>query len=263
VAVPLQPTATGPAASGEPRPASTYREFAGPAAAIACTWRGDAGWSRELRLLPDGGTDLAWDGSTIRVARASPVVTWQPVRSRAPSVGVRLRPGWVSPVLGLPAGDLAAVTGLRDIWPPAAAAELEERLAAARDPAAARQVLAAAATGRARVGTGPDPAVVTAARLLGDPGVPVSAVADRVGLSPRQLRRRFAAEVGLAPGAFRAVARFQRFRRYLAVRPAGATLADAAAACGYADQAHLAHDCRRLAATTPSRLAAAARTGAG
>jgi AraC-like DNA-binding protein len=265
VAVPLQATAIGPAASGGPPPASTYREYAAPlqARVIACTWRGDAGWSRELRLLPDGCTDLVWDGSSVRVARASPAATWQPVSGRAPSVGVRLRPVWAGPVLGVPASDLAAVTSLRDIWPAGAVRELEERLAAAPGPWAARQILAAAAGRRACVAARPDSVVVAAARLLGDPDVTVSTVAARVGLSARQLRRRFAAEVGLAPRAFQAIARFQRFRRYLVSRPAGASLADAAAACGYADQAHLAHDCRRLAAATPSRLAEAARTGPG
>lgn len=265
VAVPLQATAAGPALAGGPPPASTYREFPAPPQAreIACTWRGDAAWSRELRLLPDGCTDLAWDGSVIRVIRASPAATWQPVSGRAPSVGVRLRPAWARAVLGVPASELAAVTGLRDTWPAGAVRELEDRLAAAPGPGAARLVLAAAAVRRARGGAGPDSVVVAAARLLGDPDSTVSAVAGRVGLSARQLRRRFAAEVGLAPGAFQAIARFQRFRRYLVRRPAGATLADAAAACGYADQAHLAHDCRRLAAATPSRLAAAARTGPG
>lgn len=197
---------------------STYREFPASSQAreIVCTWRGDAAWSRQLRLLPDGCTDLAWDGSMIRAIRASPAATWQPVSGRAPSIGVRLRPAWARAVLGVPVSELAAVTGLRDIWPPAAVRELEDRLAAAPGPGAARQ-----------------------------------------------LRRRFAAEVGLPPGAFQAVARFQRFRRYLVRRPPGATLADAAAACGYADQAHLAHDCRRLAAATPSRLAEAARAGQG
>ena len=264
MAVPLQKTATGAVAGGQP-PVSTYREFPASSQAreIVCTWRGDAAWSRQLRLLPDGCTDLAWDGSMIRAIRASPAATWQPVSGRAPSIGVRLRPASARAVLGVPVSELAAVTGLRDIWPPAAVRELEDRLATAPGSGAARQLLAAAAGGRARGAAGPDSVVVAAARLLGTPDITVSAVAGLVDLSARQLTRRFAAEVGLPPGAFQAVARFQRFRRYLVRRPPGATLADAAAACGYADQAHLAHDCRRLAAATPSRLAEAARAGPG
>jgi transcriptional regulator GlxA family with amidase domain len=73
----------------------------------------------------------------------------------------------------------------------------------------------------------------------------------------RRLRRRFAAAVGYGPKTFERVVRFQRFRA-LARREGGRTLglADLAAACGYADQAHLARECRRLAGLPPAALRA-------
>ena len=50
-----------------------------------------------------------------------------------------------------------------------------------------------------------------------------------------------------------------RFRRFLALGEAGGGgLATLAAVAGYADQAHLNRECRRLAGRTPAELVAAA-----
>ena len=47
--------------------------------------------------------------------------------------------------------------------------------------------------------------------------------------------------------------RLQRFLALARARPA-AGLAELAVAAGYADQAHLGHDCRALASATPGEL---------
>jgi AraC-like DNA-binding protein len=82
--------------------------------------------------------------------------------------------------------------------------------------------------------------------------------AELIGLSARQLRRRFDEHVGLSPVTLRSVLRFQRFLRWaqqdLSER---GSLASAAADFGYTDQPHLARDCRRLAAQTPGSCASA------
>ena len=76
---------------------------------------------------------------------------------------------------------------------------LRERLLEAATPGAAlttvEEVLRSFLTG-----PGPDPAVTAAAGAL-DRGVAVGEVADRLGLLPRTLRRRFTAQVGLTPSA--------------------------------------------------------------
>jgi transcriptional regulator GlxA family with amidase domain len=81
-------------------------------------------------------------------------------------------------------------------------------------------------------------------------------------VSARQLRRRFADAVGLRPGQLRAVLRLQRF---LALAPAASAgeLARLAAEAGYADQAHLARDARRLGGAPPSALLAGGAFAAG
>jgi AraC-like DNA-binding protein len=77
-------------------------------------------------------------------------------------------------------------------------------------------------------------------------------VAARVYLSERQLQRRFVERVGYGPKVFQRVARFQRAARRL--RSDGAGLAGAAAWAGYADQAHLTRESRRLSGLTPREL---------
>ncbi len=70
-----------------------------------------------------------------------------------------------------------------------------------------------------------------------------------MGLSERQLRRRFHAAAGYGP---KTLQRVLRFRRFLA-GPRG-DLARAALEAGYADQPHLTREVARLAGTSPSRL---------
>ncbi|HYY23006.1 MAG TPA: hypothetical protein VE780_14120, partial [Thermoleophilaceae bacterium] len=57
----------------------------------------------------------------------------------------------------------------------------------------------------------PDRLVLAATRVLGGPGRRVRVVGKRVGLSDRQLLRRFRAAVGYGPKTLDRVLRFQRF----------------------------------------------------
>lgn len=99
-----------------------------------------------------------------------------------------------------------------------------------------------------------------AVALLRDPAARTEDVADGVGLSARQLRRRCHAAVGYGPKTLQRVLRFQRFVR-MADDPAGpAELAIAAARAGYADQAHLTRECRELSGLTPLTLAGIRRS---
>jgi AraC-like DNA-binding protein len=69
------------------------------------------------------------------------------------------------------------------------------------------------------------------------------------GLPPRRLQRWFAAHIGLSP---RCYLRVIRFRGSLRALGESANLAEHAAEHGYADQAHMAREFRRLAGTPPS-----------
>jgi AraC-like DNA-binding protein len=69
------------------------------------------------------------------------------------------------------------------------------------------------------------------------------------------LHRRVLGAVGYGP---KVLARIVRFRRFLALvsRRDAVSLADLAHSAGYADQAHLARECRALAGRTPAELVA-------
>jgi AraC-like DNA-binding protein len=79
----------------------------------------------------------------------------------------------------------------------------------------------------------------------------VGALATEIGWSRRHLAAQFRAEYGLRPKEVAGIARFQRARAELGQTPAPA-LADVAASCGYADQAHLTREWRRFAGCTPT-----------
>jgi transcriptional regulator GlxA family with amidase domain len=91
-------------------------------------------------------------------------------------------------------------------------------------------------------------------------GGPVHDVARDLGMSDRQLRRRFHAAAGYGP---KTLARILRFRRFVAAVDAGRSdLAGLAFDAGYADQPHLTRETRRLAALSPRELVAQRRPGA-
>jgi len=98
-----------------------------------------------------------------------------------------------------------------------------------------------------------DPAVERAvARLRGTAGrSTVDALAGELGLSTRQLERRFRAHVGLGPKLFARLTRFQHAWRLAGRAP---SLAAVAARAGYFDQAHLVRDFRQFAGAPPSRF---------
>jgi AraC-like DNA-binding protein len=95
-----------------------------------------------------------------------------------------------------------------------------------------------------------DPRFDAAAAALGR-GFPVRRVASMVGLSERQLERLFNLRAGLAPKAF---ARILRVRRALISARRGGSLAAAAAAHGFADQAHFNRDVRSLTGRAPGSV---------
>lgn len=83
--------------------------------------------------------------------------------------------------------------------------------------------------------------------------VPVWAVASSVGWSTRHLGEQFRAEYGLSVKTAARIARFDRSRALIQSRRL--PLAEVAAECGFADQAHLNRDWRQFAGTSPGHWA--------
>jgi methylphosphotriester-DNA--protein-cysteine methyltransferase len=241
----------------------THRPAVSAVGLVACCWAGEPGWDRQLRVLPDGRVDVVWTGERLMAVWAGAAPLRISVTVSSPSVGVRLHPGAGATVLGPALWDCAGqpVPVAEVVQGPAVAVatRLEQQLADMADPEQVRRVLqrgVVALAGDRR----PDRCVETAARLLTDPGARAARVAQLVGWSQRTLRRRVRAETGLGPKELARVARFQGILARLGqVAAGGESLAEAAASAGYADQAHLGHECQRLAASTPAGLVAAWR----
>jgi AraC-like DNA-binding protein len=219
-----------------------------------------------LRVIPDGGTDVVWDGRALWVARAVAGPVRHPVDDEAGRVGLRLRPGSAAAVLGVPVAALPTRARLGDVWEAPTARRIEERLAATAGAAAAADaalgpLLLELVAGGLAAGDAPDRRVLAAVDGLTHPEVSVRDTADGVGLSGRQLRRLVEHHVGLSPTELRLVPRFQRFMRRATTAGRWPTAAAAAADCGYTDQSHLTRDCRRFAGTTPGALMTPPRTG--
>jgi AraC-like DNA-binding protein len=228
-------------------------DLAGP---LLCSWT--AVTAAPGTVLPDGCLDLMWIAGELVVAGPDTAANPSGLPPGTPIAAVRFRPGVAPAVLGVPADELRDRRPLlADLWGAAVARELSGRVGEAPDKVAALEAVV-----RDRLATAPPvdpvaPAVVAALSARR----PVGAAAGLVGLSPRQLHRRCLAAFGYGAKTLDRVLRLQRLLA-LADRSA-AGLAELAAAAGYADQAHLAHETRALAASTPSRLLLPRQQAAG
>jgi transcriptional regulator GlxA family with amidase domain len=75
-----------------------------------------------------------------------------------------------------------------------------------------------------------------------------------IGISERQLHRRFSDAIGYGPKMFQSVLRFQYLLKTARERGTEQSLADLAARAGYADQAHMTRDVHHLANLRPTVL---------
>jgi AraC-like DNA-binding protein len=162
--------------------------------------------------------------------------------------GIRLAPAAARTVLGCPAGEITgqfveieALLGSTSL--------LRERLGAAASDAVRVRLLEQWIG--ARVSSPPTRDVEAAVRAITATGgsTDLVSIAAHAGISLRQLERRFLADVGLTPKVFARLVRLQSALRRISD---GEPLADAAVACGYYDQAHMARDFGHLAETSPT-----------
>jgi AraC-like DNA-binding protein len=232
----------------ELEPAPALREH------LACVWyrsvRPDEP-ARQQRVLLDACIDLVWPaGGTPFVAGPDTGPVLGPALPGTVVVGARFRPGHAPDFLGVAAHEL------RDAQP---------ELAALWGDAPTRRLLESDATGsiegmldllqgevaarleRVRGGMVPPAALAWARGRAG-----LERLADDLHLGDRQLRRRVEERFGYGPAILRRVLRLQRLLA-LGARHRG-SLADLALVAGYADQAHMTRECRRLTGLCPVRL---------
>lgn len=213
---------------------------------LVCAWR-DKGAAPRGPVLPDACIDLLWDGAALHIAGpdTGPVA----VAARRDIVGLRFRPGTAPAFLGIAAHELRdRRVLLADLWGADARNLVEQIATTTADPTAP---LVAALVARLPTLAPPDPIVADLHRALRTAPTRIDRYADCLAVSERTLHRRALDALGYGP---KTLARILRFRRALALGRAGLSPARIAVAAGYADQAHLSRECRRLAGITPASL---------
>ena len=202
-------------------------------------------------LLPDAAVELVWSGTGlfVRGADTRPFAVGSfPERT---FVVLTFQPAAAAETLGLSGRALAdAWVAISELWGRSERDRLESLLAAAT-PREAMTILEDAVEAHTR--EAPDPAVQAVFALLRSPRTRVHDLAERLGLSERQLHRRCVAALGFGPKMLDRILRFQRFRAFALARPQ-LGLGRLAAEAGYADQAHLTREALRLGGATPRTL---------
>jgi AraC-like DNA-binding protein len=215
-----------------------YRQLEPPVEwghAVVCRWEQRVSVERVQRVVPDGCADLLVYESGIRqVVGLADVVAYPLLKTGTCIHGIRFRADALATLFGVDASALRnAAVELADIVGERRAQRLE-------DPAAIDSWIRSAI---------PDPRVTAAITLLHSRSV--SDAATEIGISTRHLQRIVLCHAGLSPKALQRILRFQRF---LAYAESEEGLALAAAAAGYADQAHMSREVRRLTRLSPTAL---------
>lgn len=165
-----------------------------------------------------------------------------------------LTPAGSAAVLGVPAAQLAGeVVALDALLGPQAAllAEQVAELESWDARLSSFEAWLASRIARRPAPLSPDASWALRRLETGGGRVAISTLQDEIGCSRRHLAARFAREVGTTPKVY---AQLVRFESAVGRLRAGEAPAAVAAACGYADQAHLTRHVRRFGSTTPAAL---------
>lgn len=173
---------------------------------------------------------------------------------RQHGVQLEVTPRGAAALFGVPAGALAGCVAHLDSVVPAFSAELTDRVSAADTWADRWAVLDEVLLRELRLDAALSVQVEQAwSLMLRSHGLaPVGRLAAEVGWSRRHLTQRFTTSFGLTPKVMSRVLRFERAKG-LVQAPTRPSLASVAAACGYADQAHLTREWKALAGSAPTQ----------
>ncbi len=106
---------------------------------------------------------------------------------------------------------------------------------------------------RALAGQDPDPLAIAAVGRLEECGgkLAIRDLVRELGISRRQLHRRFSRAVGIGPKRF---SRLVRFQRAVGLLRSGRDWPEAVDRCGFVDQAHLIREIKAFSGRTPREL---------
>ncbi|HUE82752.1 MAG TPA: AraC family transcriptional regulator [Pyrinomonadaceae bacterium] len=254
-----------------------YREFK-PSALLSpyveCLWTLEGNnWQTPdgpERLLPDGCVELVMNfGLPFREHLDQHQTATQPARFLvgqmtrplllSPSgpfqiLGIRFQPGGTVPFFPFPIAEVTnCIVPLADIdsrLENGIVARVCEERQLSQKVRLTEQLLDQQLKACSTPGTSLRPAVSRILRSRGQ--VSIDSLAHDLGISGRQLGRRFQVEVGVGPKLLCRILRFQRI--FSALERDDETWAGLALDCGYYDQAHLIKDFQQFTGQSPSRL---------
>lgn len=240
---------------------SDYCEFPVPAQLanhFLCFWTQAIVGSQEYaqQVLPDACIDIVFINEEPPIVVGpwtEPFIARLAVGTRI--IGARLRPGYASSVLGIPASELLNCSiPLRSFWD-SGRTEPFAHVSHEQHPTARRLALSQALTARLASAGPPDDIVITSMSWLAKrPSGRVKQLSKWIGMSERQIHRRFCAALGYGPKMFESVLRLQRFLHLSERISDSQTLADMATFVGYADQSHMTREVRRFTGHPPTAL---------
>jgi len=208
-------------------------------------------------VVPDACADLIWCREALWVAGPDLEIKLECVPPGTAVVGMRFRPGVAAALLGVPLSQIVGARVPLDCFWPAAARQLTDAVGDAREPHVVAARLESAIAKIAGGFVSPDPCADVIRRCVARPRdgrrpiVPELTAA--LGMSERTLRRYCERAFGYGPKTLDRVLRMQRFLALARGRRA-CGLASLAGAAGYADQAHLTREARRLTGFTPTAI---------
>jgi len=211
-----------------------------------------AGDTRRLDRLPDGRTLLIFrahdaDHGDLTLTGPRTQANFK-TSSGTAAVIVRFKPGWSRALFGVAASELTdRYVSLADAWGRPVDALCGELLAARGATEVVNRLSEAFAR---RAVSEPMSASLArrAVRLLDGDEARVDAVAARLGVTARHLRRAFVESIGVGPKEY---ARSVRLHRALRRAETSSDWARIATDAGYYDQAHLISEFRDLVGLTP------------
>jgi AraC-like DNA-binding protein len=216
-------------------------------------------------VMPDATMDLQWINGRFRIAGPDKDPKLEILPAGTTVIGFRFRPAVAAAWLGVPASEiLGQRPPLTELWG-AKAGRLAGNIPGGSDVGELTGRLAtilAQQTPGPRTGDRAMQAVYDLVRAGPPVGVPLVPWLGRaLAMSERTLRRRFDECFGYGPKTLHRILRYQRYLQM--ARATNEPTAMLAAEAGYADQAHLIGESRRLSGNTPMQLAEMFKSPAG
>lgn len=217
-------------------------------------------------IAPDGTIDLQWIDGAFRIAGPDREPQTEMLPAGTMVIGFRFHPAAAANWLGVPAWEIEGQRLMLDELWGAGAKRLAGDLIGRQGTASLADALEGLLARRDPPPVPTDHAMRRAFAIIDQglpPGVPLVPFLGRaLAMSERTLRRRFEENFGYGPKTLDRILRYQRFRRLAKAAGSGST-AMLAIEAGYADQAHLVRESRRLTGSTLSEIDRAMRCQAG